>query len=422
MLIGVAVLALLMLVLWFRLGNLQRAQQDLAAGQQRELGERHQAMLRDLHQGLSQQSDRMQSALGESSERLRQSLEVLRLEQTQSLAQSSDALKTGQQQFLQQTLTTFADQGREQQKLIQETVTRLGSVVDGRLAEISGKVTERLDEGFKKTNETFANVMARLATIDEAQKKIDSLTSNVVTLQEILGDKRSRGAFGEVQLEALVRNTLPPDAYEFQATLSNKNRVDCLLILPEPTGRVPVDSKFPLENYNRMFDPALAEADRSVAMRQFKADVKKHVDDISSKYLIEHETSDGAVMFLPAEAIFAEIHAHHPDLVEYAMQRRVWPVSPTTLMAVLNTARAVIKDVETRKQIHIIKDELGKLGKDFGRFEERMKKLATHIRQANDDVQEVSISSDKISKRFRQIESVDLEHLQTAHPLLPDNE
>jgi len=421
MLFGAAALALIMLVLWFRLGSLQRAQQELAAGQQREQGERHQAMLRDLHAGLASQSDRMQSALGETADRLRQSLETLRLEQTQSLAQSSDALKTGQQQFLQQTLTTFADQGREQQKLIQETVTRLGGVVDGRLAEISGKVSERLDEGFKKTNETFANVMARLATIDEAQKKIDGLTSNVVTLQEILGDKRSRGAFGEVQLEALVRNTLPPDAYEFQATLSNRNRVDCLLILPEPTGRVPVDSKFPLENYNRMFDPELPEAERMTAMRQFKADVKKHVDDISSKYLIEHETSDGAVMFLPAEAIFAEIHAHHPDLVEYAMQRRVWPVSPTTLMAVLNTARAVIKDVETRKQIHIIKDELGKLGKDFGRFEERMKKLATHIRQANDDVQEVSISSDKISKRFRQIESVDLEHLQTAHPLIPDS-
>ena len=419
---GVVILALLMLVLWFRLGSLKRVQQEFAAIQQRELGERHQAMLKDLHQGLSQQSDRMQSALGESSERLRQSLDALRMEQTQTLVQSSDALKNGQQQFLQQTLTTFADQGREQQKLIQETITRLGGVVDNRLAEISGKVTERLDEGFKKTNETFANVMARLATIDEAQKKIDGLTSNVVTLQEILGDKRSRGAFGEVQLEALVRNALPPDAYEFQATLSNKNRVDCLLILPEPTGRVPVDSKFPLENFNRMFDPALVEIERAAAMRQFKADVKKHVDDIANKYIIEHETSDGAVMFLPAEAIFAEIHAHHPDLVEYAMHRRVWPVSPTTLMAVLNTARAVIKDVETRKQIHIIKDELGKLGKDFGRFEERMKKLATHIRQANDDVQEVSVSSDKISKRFRQIESVDLEHLQTAHPLLPDNE
>jgi DNA recombination protein RmuC len=420
MLAGVVLLVLLMFFLWLKLGSLQRAQLELAASQQRELGERHQAMLRDLHQGLSQQSDRMQSALGESADRLRQSLDALRLEQTQSLAQASDSLKTGQQQFLQQTLTTFSEQGRSQQSLIQETITRLGGVVDGRLAEISGKVSERLDEGFKKTNETFVNVMARLATIDEAQKKIDGLTSNVVTLQEILGDKRTRGAFGEVQLEALVRNTLSPDAYEFQATLSNRNRVDCLLLLPEPTGRVPVDSKFPLENYNRMFDPAMAEAERVAAMRQFKADVKKHVDDISSKYLIEHETSDGAVMFLPAEAIFAEIHAHHPDLVEYAMHRRVWPVSPTTLMAVLNTARAVIKDVETRKQIHIIKDELGKLGKDFGRFEERMKKLATHIRQANDDVQEVSISSDKISKRFRQIEAVDLEHLQTAHPLLPD--
>ncbi|NWG39002.1 MAG: DNA recombination protein RmuC [Hydrogenophilaceae bacterium] len=421
-LVAVVILALLMLVLWARMGGLQRAQQEQAASQQRELGDRHQSMLRDLHAGLSQQSDRMQSALTDTAERLRQSLEMLRLEQSQSLAQSSDALKTGQQQFLQQTLATFANQGREQQKLIQETVTRLGGVVDSRLAEISGKVSERLDEGFRKTNETFANVMARLATIDEAQKKIDGLTSNVVTLQEILGDKRSRGAFGEVQLEALVRNTLPPDAYEFQATLSNRNRVDCLLILPEPTGRVPVDSKFPLENFNRMFDPMLAEAERAAAMRQFKADVKMHVDDISSKYLIEHETSDGAVMFLPAEAIFAEIHAHHPDLVEYAMQRRVWPVSPTTLMAVLNTARAVIKDVETRKQIHIIKDELSKLGKEFGRFDERMRKLADHIRQAHEDAQQVHTTSQKISKRFSQIESVDLEHMQSAHPLLPDNE
>ncbi len=415
-------LALFALLLWSRLSALQRGQQDAAAAQERLLAERHQAMLRDLHSGLAQQSDRTQSALNESTQRLREGLETLRLAQTQSLAQASDALKTGQQEFLNKTLTTFADQGREQQKLIQETIARLSGVVDGRLAEISGKVTERLDEGFKKTNETFASVMARLATIDKAQEKIDSLTSNVVTLQEILGDKRSRGAFGEVQLEALVRNLLPPDAYEFQATLSNKSRVDCLLKLPQPTGNVPVDSKFPLENYHRMFAPNLAETERTLAMRQFKADVKKHVDDIASKYLIEHETSDGAVMFLPAEAVFAEIHAHHPDLVEYAMQRRVWPVSPTTLMAVLNTARAVIKDVETRKQIHIIKDELSKLGKEFGRFDERMRKLADHIRQAHEDAQQVHTTSQKISKRFNQIESVDLEHLQSAHPLLPDNE
>jgi DNA recombination protein RmuC len=417
-------LAVLVLAAWalVRLGAVLRHQAEQAASQEKELGAQHQAMLKDLHQGLAQQSDRTQSALTGTAERLRQALEALRLEQTQSLAAASDGLKTGQQEFLNRTLTTFADQGREQQKLIQDTIARLSGVVDGRLAEISGKVSERLDEGFKKTNETFASVMARLATIDEAQKKIDGLTSNVVTLQELLGDKRSRGAFGEVQLEALVRNILPPGAYEFQATLSNKSRADCLLTLPEPTGKVAVDSKFPLENYNRMFDATLAESDRAAATRAFKADVKKHIEDIAGKYIIEHETSDGAVMFVPAEAVFAEIHAYHADLVDFAMQRRVWIVSPTTLMAVLNTARAVIKDVETRRQVHIIKEELSRLGKDFGRFEERMKKLATHINQANEDVREVSISSNKISMRFRQIEAVDLEHLQSGQPLLPDNE
>ncbi len=418
-LLAVLVLAAMILV---RLGAVLRHQAERAAGQEKELGAQHQALLKDLHQGLSLQSDRTQAALTDTAERLRQALEALRLEQSRSLAAASDALKTGQQEFLNKTLTTFADQGREQQKLIQDTIARLSGVVDGRLAEISGKVSERLDEGFKKTNETFASVMARLATIDEAQKKIDGLTTNVVTLQELLGDKRSRGAFGEVQLEALVRNILPPGSYEFQATLSNKSRADCLLTLPEPTGKVAVDSKFPLENYNRMFDPATTDVERAAAKRAFKADVKKHIEDIASKYIIEHETSDGAVMFVPAEAVFAEIHAYHADLVDYAMQRRVWIVSPTTLMAVLNTARAVIKDVETRRQVHIIKEELSRLGKDFGRFEERMKKLATHIRQANEDVQDVQISSDKISKRFRQIEAVDLEHLQPAQPLLPDQE
>ncbi len=421
MTINILVLAAMLAVL-VMLAIVLRNQRKLTDAQERELGGQHQAMLRDLHQGLAQQTDRTQSALNDTAERLRQVLEALRVEQTQSLSKASDALKTGQQEFLNQTLTTFADQGREQQKLIQETIGRLSGVVDGRLGEISGKVSERLDEGFKKTNETFANVMARLATIDEAQKKIDGLTTNVVTLQELLGDKRSRGAFGEVQLEALVRNILPPGAYEFQATLSNKSRADCLLTLPEPTGKVAVDSKFPLENYNRMFDSALAESERTMATRAFKADVKKHIEDIASKYIIEHETSDGAVMFLPAEAVFAEIHAYHGDLVDYAMQKRVWIVSPTTLMAVLNTARAVIKDVETRRQVHIIKEELSRLGKDFGRFEERMKKLAAHINQANEDVREVSISSDKISKRFRQIEAVDLEHLQSGQPVLPDKD
>jgi DNA recombination protein RmuC len=171
---------------------------------------------------------------------------------------------------------------------------------------------------------------------------------------------------------------------------------------------VAVDSKFPLENYHRMYEIGISQTDKLSAQRQFKADIKKHVDDIASKYIIADVTSDGAVMFIPAEAVFAEIHAYHPDLVDYAMAKRVWVVSPTTLMAVLNTARAVLKDVETRKQVHIIKDELGKLGKEFGRFDTRMKKLADHIRQAHEDAQDVQTTSQKISRRFSQIERVEL--------------
>jgi DNA recombination protein RmuC len=225
----------------------------------------------------------------------------------------------------------------------------------------------------------------------------------------LLGDKRSRGAFGEVQLEGLVKNMLPPGSFDFQFTLSNGNRVDCVLRLPAPTGMVGVDSKFPLENYHRMFDKDVADVDKLQAQKAFKADIRRHVDDISNKYIIDGETSDGAVMFIPAEAVFAEIHAYHSDVVDYAMQKRIWVVSPTTLMAVLNTARAVMKDIATREQVHIIKDELRKLGQDFSRFDDRMRKLADHIRLAHRDAEEVRISSDKITKRFNSIEKVELE-------------
>jgi DNA recombination protein RmuC len=358
-------------------------------------------MLSYMNEALTRLGDRMVAAQGDQSEKVHAALHALR-----------SAMMT-------ETLAKLAEQGREDQKLIQEsfrnaTLHLAGSVetlekkVDARLEQISGRVSERLDEGFKKTNETFVSVMARLATIDEAQKKIDGLTSNVVSLQELLGDKRSRGAFGEVQLEGLVRNILPPQAYDMQYTLPNGTRADCVLKLPEPTGMVAVDAKFPLENYHRMFEGT--EAERAVAARQFKADIKQHVDDISGKYILRNVTSDGAMMFVPAEAVFAEIHAHHSDVVDYAMQRRVWVVSPTTMMAVLNTALAVMKDVETRKQVHIIQEQLGKLGKDFGRFDERMRKLADHIRQANKDAEDVQISSRKITEQFARIERVELDH------------
>jgi DNA recombination protein RmuC len=354
-----AVLLVTMAFLVIRLGMLSTLVRELLAQQTRVMEDKHRDMLKDLHEGLAKQGDRLSEALGKTSEQLR-------------------------------------------------------STVETRLDQISGHVTERLDEGFKQTNETFTSVMTRLATIDEAQKKIDSLTTNMVSLQELLGDKRSRGAFGEVQLEALVRNILPATAYAMQYTLGNGNRADCVLRLPPPTGMVAVDSKFPLENFHRMFDRDADDASRVAAQKQFKADVKRHVDDIAGKYILSPETCEGAVMFVPAEAVFAEIHAYHSDIVDYAMQKQVWIVSPTTLMAVLNTARAVLKDIETREQVHVIKHELARLGKDFVRFDERMKKLADHIRQANQDVEEVHVSSRKISQRFARIDAVELDVRQAG--------
>ena len=413
LLAGLPLLILLVLALFQQLRQQQQMQTGLPSLLTQDMEARHRAVLTDLHAGLSQQSDRMQTQLS-----------ALQVAQTERLAETRETVTSQFGQFQATMLEKLVAQGRAEQSMLQETlkgmtgqfnerVHQLSQTVDGRLNEISGKVAERLDEGFKKTNETFTSVMSRLAVIDEAQKKIEGLASNVVSLQEILGDKRSRGAFGEVQLEALVRNSLPPDAYAFQHTLKGGARADCVLILPEPTGSICVDSKFPLENYSRMFDDSLPTTERDAARRQFKADVKKHVDDIAAKYIVAGETSDGAVMFLPAEAVFAEIHAYHPDLVEHAQKKRVWLTSPTTLMAVLNTARAVIRDSETRRMAHVIKDELSKLAKDFARFDERMKKLATHIEQANKDVSEVRISSDKISRRFQQIERVELEHPET---------
>ena len=318
---------------------------------------------------------------------------------------------------------TLSEQGKAQQDTVQSALKNaslqlIGSVesltktVDKRLQEITGKVHERLEEGFKKTNATFVSVMERLATIDEAQKKIDGLTTNMVSLQELLGDKKSRGAFGELQLESLIKNILPPDSFALQHSFKNGLKADCVLFLPEPTGTVAVDSKFPMENYQKMFDVSVSEPEKVKAQKQFKIDVRKHISDISSKYIIPGETSDGAVMFIPAEAVFAEIHAYHPELIQESMIKKVWLVSPTTLMAVLNTARAVLKDVETRKQVHVIKSELGKLGKDFDRFDSRMKKLADNIRLAHENAQDVHVSSQKISKRFSQIERVELKEDQ----------
>ncbi|HET9403811.1 MAG TPA: DNA recombination protein RmuC [Burkholderiales bacterium] len=378
--LALAILAALV-VLIVRLAGQAAAVRSLQEEMVRALEEKHRAMLTDLHGGLAQQSDRLASRLSEELNQTRETLHRLQLSLGASLG---------------------------------DTTEKLNAKIDQRLEQISGKVNERLDEGFKKTNETFINVMQRLATIDEAQKKIETLTGSVVSLQELLGNKQSRGAFGEVQLEALVRNVLPPAAYEMQYTLPDGARADCVLKLPEPTGLVCVDSKFPLENYHRMLAPGANDVERAGAQRQFRADIRKHVDDIAKKYIVPNITSDGAVMFVPAEAVFAEIHAYHAEVVDYANLKRVWIVSPTTLMAVLNTARAVLKDVETRKQIHVIREALRRLAVEFSRFDERMKELSRHIRQAAEDVDRIQVTGGKISQQFQRIESAELEPPEAA--------
>jgi DNA recombination protein RmuC len=418
------------ILVWQSRKQQQASQQALALLLSQQLEEKHRLMMSEMHQSLNLLADRLQSQNADQQDRLRtqlsqeltasrDSMQALRVTMQELQVAQRDHLSQSSEQLSLSLRNGLSEQGMAQQNMLNtalQTTTQslmqgiesLTKVVDTRLEEMSGKVSERLEAGFKKTNETFVSVMARLATIDEAQKKIDGLSVNMVSLQELLGDKRSRGAFGEVQLEGLVRNVLPSNSFAMQHTLSNGLRVDCALFLPEPTGTVAVDSKFPLENYHRMYDSSLGELLQAQAGKQFKADVRKHIDDISQKYIIANETSDGAVMFIPAEAVFAEIHAYHSEVVDYAMKKRVWLVSPTTLMAVLNTARAVLKDVEMRKQVHIIKDELGKLSKDFERFDTRMKKLADNIRQAHENAQDVHISSQKISRRFAQIEKVEL--------------
>ncbi|MFQ5660969.1 MAG: DNA recombination protein RmuC [Gammaproteobacteria bacterium] len=324
--------------------------------------------------------------------------------QGEALQSLSTSLQTGmthiQKQVGEHLARSSEDLGKRMQDLTRQT--------DKRLQEISGQVEKRLAEGFEKTTATFTDILKRLALIDEAQKKITELSGNVVSLQEVLADKRSRGAFGEVQLSSLVGNVLPEDNYQLQYTLPNDKIADCALFLPEPTGTVIIDAKFPLESYRIMTDFDVAESERKMAARQFKQDISKHIQDISEKYIIPGTTSDGAVMFIPAEAVFAEIQAHHPDLVDKAHAARVWMVSPTTLWATLNTARTVLKDAATREQVHIIQEHLGYLGKDFARFQKRMNELAVHIKKAHDDVDNVNRSAKKITSRFEKIERVEL--------------
>lgn len=362
---------------------------------ERRLGEVHADQIRNLGAIAEQLTGTLGNHQGRFEQRQSEALTALQM----SMAQGFEAA--------QRQIGSHLEQSRQH---LGQRMEALTTSTDSKLKEISGQVEQRLAAGFEKTTATFTDIVKRLALIDDAQKKITELSGNVVSLQEVLADKRSRGAFGEVQLNALVRNMLPESGFSLQYTLSNGRIADCVLFLPEPTGNVAIDSKFPLESYQRMTTLELGEIERAAAQRTFKADIRKHIQDIASRYIVPGETADGAVMFLPAEAVFAEIQAHHSDLVQSAHDARVWMASPTTLMAILNTARAVLKDEATRAQVNIIQQHLGTLAKDFERFQQRMDNLSKHIKQAGRDVEEAHISARKISARFEKIERVELDN------------
>ena len=299
-----------------------------------------------------------------------------------------------------------------------ENFNKLNESIENKLMLINDKVNDRIDQNFEKTNKTFNNILERLTKIDEAQKKIDSLSSEIVGLQSVLTDKKTRGIFGEVNLNYILSSVFGDknkNIYDIQHTMSNGFIADSILFAPEPLGTICIDSKFPLENYERMTDKTLSATERDVATKMFKADVKKHIDAISSKYIIPGETADEAIMFLPAEAIFAEINAYHPELLTYSYEHKVWITSPTTLMSTLTIIQMILKNMERDKYAQVIHNELNKLSKEFVKYRERWDKLSRSIDTVTKDIKDINITTEKITKRFDSINSVDVGLLEMSN-------
>lgn len=322
----------------------------------------------------------------------------------------ADILFRGQAE-LAGRLTQISEYSRQQQDVIASAINEqrvsVLKIMDEKLLQVAKNVSEGLQQNTVKTNETLADLRERLAKIDVAQQKISALSEQVVSLQEVLSNKQARGAFGEIQLNDLVTSALPPSAYEFQVVLTNQKRADCVLKLPNPPGLIVIDSKFPLESYHAL-RVASNDREKLEAERFFKASVLKHIKDISEKYIVAGETAESALMFLPSEAIYAELHANFPDVVEASYRSKVWIVSPTPLMATLNTVRAILKDAKMREQAGVIQKEVGVLIDDIGRLDGRIESLSRHFKQANEDIDGIKISSGKIARRIQRIEDIQL--------------
>jgi DNA recombination protein RmuC len=338
--------------------------------------------------------------------------------QLSQLAGQIQQLASHQAQSQAATQTAVAERLQVQERALM-------TALDERLASLSHRMSDRLQESATQTGLTLADLRERLATIDAAQKTITDLSSQVVDLQNVLSNKQARGAFGEIQLQDIVQSALPAAHYEFQAALGDGKRVDCLLKLPNPPGPIAVDAKFPLEAYRALRD-ARDEAMTTAAKRDFTLAIRNHMKAIAEKYIVPGETAESALMFLPSEAVYAELHANFPGLVEEAARLRVWIVSPTTLMATLTTIRAVLKDVRMREQAHILQAKIGDLVKDVDRLDDRVGQLQKHYDQGAEDLRKIRISTEKIVKRGGEIVELELETpadaaaLSQAPGLLPE--
>lgn len=337
------------------------------------------------------------------------------------VAQAQAAL-TGRLAQLAETQAAAQAQLSERMQAQERALAR---AVEERLAALGKRMDDGLQQASQRQSTTLHDLRERLAVIDAAQKNITELSAQVVSLQDILSNKQARGAFGEIQLNDIVSTMLPPSAYKFQAPLGDGRRVDCLLDLPNPPGAIAIDAKFPLESFHALRS-ARDEAERIAAGRAFATAILKHVRDIAEKYIVPGETAESALMFLPSEAIYAELHANFPDVVEKSFRAKVWIVSPTTLMATLNTVRAVLKDARMREQAGVIQKEVRTLLDDIERLDTRVTALDKHFTQAAEDIRQIRISTDKVVKRADRIEAVQLgddpaiEEVAPPQPKLPN--
>ncbi len=295
----------------------------------------------------------------------------------------------------------------EAQSAAQSSMLQL---MEKRLAEVSGQMNENLSNSARRTAQSLGDLQQRLQAIDKAQENITKLSGDVLSLQDILSNKQTRGAFGEIQLTDIVSKALPSDSYTLQHTLSNGKRVDCLIHLPNPPGPIAIDSKFPLEAYEALRN-ATTDWQANEAAKVLRSSVRKHLKDIAEKYILDGETADGALMFLPSEAVYAELHANFPEVVREGFSLRVWIVSPTTCMATLNTMRAILKDARMREQAGAIRRELGLLFADVERLGTRVENLDRHFNQAAKDISDIKISADKAGRRAKRLDNFDFEEL-----------